>query len=157
MRCNWRSTTCCAGSAAGAASGPHWPRPLVWPRRRSPSARTPRGRPTPEPRLTSPPRRHRRPSRGGLPRPLIAGLPPKWIAVIADGRMVGRATVATTAEAVELQPRQSNVLDARIDVRSCTGGPLPTGSYQLYEDLPEPTKTTEPIVDTNPIGTIQLR
>ncbi|WP_427887232.1 hypothetical protein ACQHIV_30105 [Kribbella sp. GL6] len=94
---------------------------------------------------------------GGLPHPLIAGLPPRWIAVVGSGRMVGRATVSTTADQVELRPGQANVVDARIDVRSCTGGPLPTGSYQLYEDLPGPAKPSKkPVVDSNPIGEIQL-
>ncbi|MFI5691579.1 hypothetical protein ACIA58_07050 [Kribbella sp. NPDC051586] len=94
---------------------------------------------------------------GGLPHPLIAGLPPKWIAVVGNGRMVGRATISTAAEPVELHPGQSNVVDAPMDIRSCAGGPLPTGAYQLYEDLPAPGKSTEPVVDTHPIGAIQLR
>jgi hypothetical protein len=95
---------------------------------------------------------------GGMPYPVIGGLPPKWIAVVGNGRMVGRATVTTTAKHVELHPGQSNVVDARIEVRSCTGEPLPAGSYQLYQDLKAPTKPTkEPVVPIDPLGTLQLR
>lgn len=99
---------------------------------------------------------------GKLPYPLIAGLPPRNLAVVADGKMVGRAAVTTTAKPVELKAGAANTLTARIDIRSCAGDPLPAGSYLLYEDnvpSPGPVKPThgKPVVDTTPLGRIDLR
>ncbi|MFF0339073.1 hypothetical protein [Kribbella sp. NPDC004875] len=93
---------------------------------------------------------------GGLPHPLIAGLPPKWAAVIHDGRMVGHATVSTRARPVELEAGRSRVVDAGIDIRSCTGTSLPSGEYLLYEDLDPTAKPSKDLVKSGPIGRLQL-
>ncbi|MGW7681459.1 hypothetical protein ACWGID_12010 [Kribbella sp. NPDC054772] len=93
---------------------------------------------------------------GGLPHPLIAGLPPHWVAVVRDGRMVGHATVSTTAKVVELQAGQSQVVDAGIDIRACAGTSLPSGAYLLYEDLDPTAKRSKLLVETGPIGRLQL-
>ncbi|GAA1573846.1 MULTISPECIES: hypothetical protein [Kribbella] len=93
---------------------------------------------------------------GGLPHPLIAGLPPQWVAVVRDGRMVGHATVSTTAKAVELRAGQSKVVDAGIAIRSCAGASLPAGSYLLYEDLSPTAKPSKSLVAAGPIGRLQL-